>query len=231
MLIATDPLSLVFIACFLFGLLFLLVTAFMGNLGHGHGLGHGQHIHIGTAHGHGVVHGHGTTHGTTHAGQQSQANGFSLLNIFNPLAIVLFLLWFGFFGYVLHNTVNLILPLSVVLSCVGGLVVAALLLTLINRIFGDGEGASIQDVSDRTGLVGKVNITIQEDSIGQISYTSPGGMRKSLAARSVDGRRIERDQEVVVLNYEHGVAEVDTWEHFINQENSETLNSPDDLTH
>ena len=76
----------------------------------------------------------------------------------------------------------------------------------------------MQDIADRTGMVGKVSTTIQENSMGEIIYTSPGGMRKSIPARSVDGRRLERDQEVVVVNYQHGIAEVDTWDHFINEE-------------
>ncbi len=75
----------------------------------------------------------------------------------------------------------------------------------------------MQDVSDRTGLLGKVSIPIQENSFGEIIYISPGGMRKSIPARSVDGHRLERDQEVVVVNYQSGVAEVDTWERFINE--------------
>jgi hypothetical protein len=252
MLIATDPLSLVFIACFLFGLLFLLVTAFMGDLGHEHAIGHGDgfghsvghHVHIGSVtHTHGAVHG---THGHAHTGQShaptqqdaragaassAQSNQFSLLNIFNPMAIVLFLLWFGFFGYVLHNTTNLILPLALVLACVGGVIIAGFILNLLSRVFKNSEGTTIQDVADRTGLVGKVNTTIRENGIGEITYISPGGMRKSIPARSIDGQRIERDQEVVVVNYQRGVAEVDTWDHFINQDNQELLDTPDELAH
>jgi len=47
-------------------------------------------------------------------------------------------------------------------------------------------------------------------------------MRKSIPARSIDGRRLERDQEVVVVNYQHGIAEVDTWEHFIHEDGTPT---------
>jgi hypothetical protein len=86
----------------------------------------------------------------------------------------------------------------------------------------DSEGETVQDVSDRTGLLGKVSITIQENSLGEIIYVSPGGMRKSVPARSIDGRRLERDQEVVVVNYQHGIAEVDTWEHFIHEDGTPT---------
>ena len=121
-------------------------------------------------------------------------------------------------GYIFHDTAGFILPLTIILSVVGGLIIAALLLALLNRVFGDSEGETIQDVSDRTGLLGKVSTTIQEHGIGEVLYVSPGGMRKSVPARSVDGRRLERDAEVVIVNYQSGVAEVDTWDHFVDHE-------------
>ena len=233
MLIATDALSLVFIACFLFGLLFLLGTALLGNLGHAgihsvahhagiHIAGHAQAPHIGGSHavGHGT---HVATHGPAHStGQTSstQGNASLLLSYLNPTSIVLFLLGFGFFGYVFHNTAHLILPFTLLFAGVSGVIIAVLLLVMLSRIFGDSEGNTVQDVVDRTGLLGKVSITIPENSLGEIIYTSPGGLRKSIPARSTDGRRLESGQEVVVINYQHGVAEVDTWERFFNEEDS-----------
>ena len=246
MLIATDALSLVFIACFLFGLLFLLGTALLGNLGHAgihsvahhagiHIAGHAQAPHIGGPHavGHGTHVGtHGTAHSTSQASTQENA---SLLSYLNPISIVLFLLGFGFFGYVFHNTAHLVLPFTLLFAGASGLIIAVLLLVMLSRIFGDSEGNTVQDVVDRTGLLGKVSITIPENSLGEIIYTSPGGLRKSIPARSTDGRRLESGQEVVVINYQHGVAEVDTWERFINEEDtpqtqSETpVSNEDDL--
>ena len=248
MLIATDALSLVFIACFLFGLLFLLGTALLGNLGHAgihsvahhagiHIAGHAQAPHIGGSHavGHGT---HVATHGPAHStGQTSstQGNASLLLSYLNPTSIVLFLLGFGFFGYVFHNTAHLVLPFTLLFAVASGLIIAVLLLVMLSRIFGDSEGNTVQDVVDRTGLLGKVSITIPENSLGEIIYTSPGGLRKSITARSTDGRRLESGQEVVVINYQHGVAEVDTWERFINEEDtpqtqSETpVSNEDDL--
>ena len=246
MLIATDALSLVFLACFLFGLLFLLGTALLGNLGHAgihsvahhagiHIVGHAQAPHIGGPHavGHGTHVGtHGTAHSTSQASTQENA---SLLSYLNPTSIVLFLLGFGFFGYVFHNTAHLVLPFTLLFAVASGLIIAVLLLVMLSRIFGDSEGNTVQDVVDRTGLLGKVSITIPENSLGEIIYTSPGGLRKSIPARSTDGRRLESGQEVVVINYQHGVAEVDTWERFINEEDtpqtqSETpVSNEDDL--
>ncbi len=233
--IATDPLSLLFIACFLLGFLFFIVSALLGNLGHGHMGTHGSAHHIavgnGTHHagvqssaGHTGVAAHGTIHALNHAHTQQVSGGHSLGStlwaFLNPTAIMLFLLGFGFFGYVFHNTTNLLLPFTLILAAIGGIGVAAVLLYLLSRVLGSAEANTVQDVSDRTGLLGKVSTPIKENSIGEILYTSPGGMRKSIPARSIDGKRIERDQEVVVLNYEQGIADVDTWEHYVNEENT-----------
>lgn len=250
MLIATDPLSIVFMSCFLFGLLFLVVTTLLGNLGHG-----GQSAHAGTSNHvpHVVNHQLGTLQGkaihvgnsthpvaqstTPHSGTQAaqQGNTFSLFSYVNPTSLVLFLLGFGFFGYVFHNITALALPFTLILAAISGLIVAGLLLALLGRIFGDSEGATVQDVSDRTGMLGKVSVTIQENGLGEVLYISPGGMRKSIPARSVDGRRLEREMEVVVVNYQRGVAEVDTWEHFINQDAPASATTADndnvDLAH
>jgi len=220
--IATDPLSLVFIACFLFGLLFLVIAALLGNFAHGthsiHGVhagAHAGHIHVG--HNTHLVHStQQGVKGSVAKASNSAHNNFSVFAIANPTTIALFLLGFGFFGYVFHDTIGFMLPLTLVLALVSGIIVAGLLLAMLGRVFDDSEAETIQDVSDRTGILGKVSITIKGNSIGEVLYVSPGGMRKSVPARSVDGRRLERDQEVVVVNYQNGFAEVDTWDNFVN---------------
>ncbi len=207
-MIATDPLSLVFIGCFLVGLIYFIVTALLGNLGHGtaHTAAHGVDAHIGH---HTGVHVHTAAHSTGHAHAQAHAYGHnqSLASFLNPTSIMFFLLGFGFFGYVFHNIVGLEAPLLVLLFAgLSGIVIALLLFSMLARIFGNSESATEQDVSDRTGLLGRVSMTIQEGSLGEVLYISPGGMRKSIPARSIDGQRLERGQEVVVVSYQNGVA-------------------------
>jgi len=225
--IATDPLSLVFIACFLFGLLFLVAATLLGSFGHGtstvHSIDSGIHMdHVDVGHNTHLVHiPHLVGKGSLTKTNSGTRSGLSLVSYANPTAIALFALGFGFFGYIFHNTAGFVLPLTVILSVISGLVIAGLLLALLGRVFGDSEGETIQDVSDRTGLLGKVSTTIQEQGIGEVLYVSPGGMRKSVPARSVDGRRLERDAEVVIVHYQKGVAEVDTWDHFVNHSDSE----------
>lgn len=230
-MIATDPLSLVFIFCFLLGFGFFLAAGLLG--GHGHGAH--AHMHLPGVH-HAPVHvgGHAPAHtphvsggrtmpaghqGAQNAAQQAQ---FSLFGYLNPTTIALFLLGFGFFGYFFHNLTNLALSLTLLLAVGGGLAIASLLLLLFSRLFAGSEGSTELDVVDRTGMLGKVSITIPAQGIGEIIYTSPGGMRKSIPARSLDMQRLERDQEVVVVNFQQGVAEVDTWEHFMHGETHPT---------
>ncbi len=227
-MIATDPLSLVFIGCFLVGLIYFIVTALLGNLGHGTAHAATQHVDTNIGHHTGVhVHtaAHGTSHAQAHAHGKTQASGHnqSLASFLNPTSIMFFLLGFGFFGYVFHNIVGLEAPLLVLLFAgLSGIVIALLLFSMLARIFGNSESATEQDVSDRTGLLGRVSMTIQEGSLGEVLYISPGGMRKSIPARSIDGQRLERGQEIVVVSYQNGIAEVDTWEHFINEEGTYT---------
>jgi hypothetical protein len=236
-MLATDSLSLLFIGCFLFGLFFFIAAALLGQFHHGgvgHIASHGgvQHVHVGGAGVHHGAHAASSGHHSSSQVAKSQQADTSFAALLNPTSIIVFLMGFGFFGYVFHNTTRLALPISLLLALLGGLIVAGFLLWLLGKVFGNSEGATIQDVSDRTGLLGRVSLTVPESGLGEVLYVSPGGMHKSIPARSIDGRRLERDQEVVVVNYHHGVAEVDTWDHFVNQEEigiSQTASSTDDL--
>jgi hypothetical protein len=185
---------------------FFLAASLMGGHGHGH-TGHIHvHIHAPGVH-HAPVGGHGAQHSATHTPnvhssadsannqQNTQQANFSLTGYLNPTSIAIFLLGFGFFGYFFHNLTPVAASLSLLLAIIGGIVLAAVLLSLLSRIFANVES-----------------------STEQIIYTSPAGMRKSIPARGLNNQHLDRDLEVVVVNYQHGVAEVDTWEHFMHEE-------------
>jgi len=132
------------------------------------------------------------------------------------------------FGYFFNNLTPVAASLSLLLAIIGGVVLTAVLLSLLSRLFANVESSTEQDVVDRTGMLGKVSITIPEKGLGEIIYTSPGGMRKSIPARGLDNQRLERDLEVVVVNYQNGIAEVDTWEHFMHGETNSADFTPSD---
>ena len=58
---------------------------------------------------------------------------------------------------------------------------------------------------------------MRSGGIGEIIYTKGVGGRKSIGARSIDGEAISRDAEVVIIGYEKGIAQVQTWDRFLNE--------------
>ena len=67
------------------------------------------------------------------------------------------------------------------------------------------------DETDVVGVVGRVTSTIRADGTGEIVYEQLGA-RCSAAARSEDGKPVQRDEEVFVVRYEEGIAYVRRWE-------------------
>ncbi|HEX7158577.1 MAG TPA: hypothetical protein VF214_06170, partial [Edaphobacter sp.] len=58
--------------------------------------------------------------------------------------------------------------------------------------------------------VGRVNSTVHANGTGEILF-SLNGTRRCAAARAEDGEAIERNVQVLVLRYEHGIAWVRRW--------------------
>jgi hypothetical protein len=244
-MIETDPLSLVFIACFVFASAFILATTVLGATHlHGVHLGHTGHVHLGghvsghTA-GHTHVGGHAaTTHvATGHAGHNghlparvavshqqtaTQADASSgpsfvgqLLGTLNLNAILGFLFTFGLLGYLLHNATHAGAVVTVILAVICGAGGATALNTLMIRLFGAETGRLGADSSAMEGRVATVSIPIRADGVGEIIFMGENGTRRSLGARSSDGEAIDRDADVVILGYHNGMAEVQSWDRFI----------------
>jgi len=164
-MIATDPLSLVFLTCALFSGVFLIVTTLLGGGhagAHSGGLhlgGHdihvphlGAHAHIGASHaGHMVgAHANGAhtagSHANTTANSSANANttfaspwqtlGDLLLGALSLYGVLMFLLVFGVLGYLLHNGAKT-LPLIVVLlfAALVGVACAVGINALLTRLF------------------------------------------------------------------------------------------------
>ena len=52
--------------------------------------------------------------------------------------------------------------------------------------------------------------------MGEVVYTLEGA-RHSDGARSLDGRALERDKEVVIIRYERGIAYVEEWDRYMDE--------------
>ena len=182
-----------YLICFGIGLV-LSVAFFLGGFAHLH-LGH---LHIG----HSALAHHGTgAHG-------SGSRGLSAVNGFTFTA---FLCWFGGAGHLLHRYSLFITTLVLLLSVVSGVFGAALLWAILFKVLLPRERVLNSEDTEMTGVLAKVSDSIRSNGgIGEILFLQTGA-RRSSAARSDDGRTIERGTEVVVIHYEHGIAYVRPW--------------------
>ena len=55
------------------------------------------------------------------------------------------------------------------------------------------------------GTVARVSVSIPENGVGEIVF-SLAGVRRSEAARSLDGRRVESGEEVLITHLDRGTA-------------------------
>jgi membrane protein implicated in regulation of membrane protease activity len=183
-----------YLVCFGVGLV-LSVISVLGGFAHLH-LGH---LHIG----HSALAHHGT------AAHSSGSRGLSAINGFTFTA---FLCWFGGAGYLLHRYSIFVAPLVLLLSVVSGIFGAALLWAALFKVLLPRERVLSVEDTEMTGVLGKVSNSIRGNGgIGEILFMQTGARRCS-AARSDDGRTIERGTEVVVIRYERGIAYVRPWE-------------------
>lgn len=218
-MIATDPLSLVFLACVAFAAAFLVISTLAG-VGHGHGfhLTHAGHVGGGYA-------GHATLTGHTGAAQANGSGGASgplnsllgmLEGALSVYGILAFLLVFGLLGYLLHNSANLGAVLTLALSLAAGLAAAIFISALLTRIFLANESLGLMGDSSRLeGRLGQVTMPIRAGGVGEVLFTGAVGSRQSLGARAAGDEAISAGTEVVILSYRDGIAVVQPWDRFM----------------
>lgn len=242
-MIATDPLSLVFIGCAVFSGAFLVISTLLGvgeshvghfgHIGHvgGHDVGHAIHhdIHIGghadaahAGHADGAHAGHADAHGESSATQTAAAPsiwssiGGTLLGALNLYGLLMFLLIFGLVGYVAHALLGWGVIFVIVVPLLIGVICAIGLTTLLHALFATSKDTVLTaDDARLEGRLGNVTMPIRAGGIGEIIFTRKGGGRQSVGARSATGEAIPAGSEIVILDYLDGIASVQTWDSFL----------------
>jgi len=233
-----DPVSAFFLICFFLGVVFVLASAVMGatqDIGHFPGLHHGQvdvgaggHAagpgHVGDV-GHGggaAVHGHAADFGHGH-GDAGAAQGHSggarpevSASPLNLMTMMAFLTWFGGAGYILYTVFGVFLPLTLLLAVAAGALAGWLVFMFLVKVLLPGTAAGDLRAQSLVGTIARVSIHIPEGRVGEIVYTLEGA-RHSDGARSLDGRPLDRDKEVVIIRYERGIAYVEEWDRYIDE--------------
>lgn len=189
-----------FLACFAFGLLFLLASLVLGFVGGG--MDHGG-AHFGHAHAHAPnAHAHAAPHGSN-----------DTTPLLNASSVIGGLTWFGATGYVLTRLGDWAVPAALL----GALAVGALGWYLVARFLGlvlKGEVEMDAEDYRMEGTVGRVSVAIPEGGTGEILFDKAGA-RRSEAARGLGGARVPRGTEVVITRYADGFATVQPWSEFL----------------
>lgn len=227
-----GSLTAFFLVCFLVGLGMAIISSVMGafhaggdtgglggaDVGHGDlgdlsGLGH-----VGDAGDLGDL-GHGTgAHGHGHL-QTVPGKVYSHTSPLNFWVIMGFLIGFGGIGFGLSRIPYVGWLLSFAGAIPAGVLTGWLVYLFLDRILIRGtSGVLTASGALLVGTVGRLSVPVRPGGgTGELVYTQ-SGTRKVVSARSVDGSGLDRDQEVVVVRYEGGVAYVQSWQQFVEQQ-------------
>lgn len=216
-----DWLTTIYLGCFIFGLIFTVASFLLGGLDHfsvgGHAdlggdanvhLSHagGTHLHT-AAHTHspGHVHTHPASTHTDHAQSRSYKES---LGWFNFSALVVFLTWFGGAGFI-FKSLQVADWFTAVLALLSGIVGYLAVMLFLSKVLVSSQTPEMRlEDYDLTGTVGKISSTIFENGTGEVIF-SKHGTRRSVAARTTDGKTLPRESQVVILRFEKGVALVE----------------------
>ena len=155
---------------------------------------------------HGGHHGGGLAKG----GLQKGGSHGAQISWFNASTVMAFLAWFGATGYLLVRYSNLVALVCLAIAAVTGLFGGWIIFKFMVKL----NDAPLTSEDRRVeGALGTISMSIRENGTGEIIFAL-GGMRRCAGARSSDGRRIEKGEEVVIERYEKGIAYVKRWEEF-----------------
>ena len=194
----------VYLVCFLLGFSLSAVSWLLTMLGlhlpHGHGA---QGVHV---HGH-APHQHA-------AGARGSAHVAAAPSPINFSTAMAFLAWFGGAGYLLTRYAN-VWPIAALAIALGvGVAGAAVVFWFMARVLWSPNENLDPDDFDVVGLLGTVSSPIRDGGTGEILFQQAGA-RRVAGARSETGEAIAKGVEVVITNYQNGLAYVRTWDEMV----------------
>lgn len=172
--------SFVYSVCFGVGLLFAIVSAFLGHLFGGHDV----HTDVGTG---------------GHAEAGFQDTGMPGLSPFSPTTITAFITAFGGLGLIFSKIEATKSPwLSAPLALLGALVIAAGVVWLFGTVFHKVDASSESHVGTLVGMSATVITPIPGDGVGEIAYVQAGS-RYTAPARNEGGTPVANGQTVKIV--------------------------------
>ncbi|MGA2863132.1 MAG: NfeD family protein [Verrucomicrobiota bacterium] len=169
--------------CFGVGLLFAVISAFLGHLFGGHGVD-GGHVDLGTG---------------GHAEAGFQETGMPGLSPFSPTTITSFITAFGGFGLIFTRLPATRSPwISAPLATLGALLTAAGVVLLFGWVFHKTQSSSESHIATLVGMTATIITPIPPGGVGEIAYVQ-AGTRYSAPARDERGAPVANGQTVKIV--------------------------------
>jgi hypothetical protein len=184
------------LGCFLVGFLLTTISLLFG-------FDHGGHdgFHFGGHHG--FEGGHGDAGGAHH--DPGHGGGSNSVSFFSYSGMLMFLTFFGGFGYILNRHASGMLVVVWLGAIASGFVGASFIFLYLNQFLMKGDTRMRSADYHLPGTLARVTSGIRENQAGEIIYVQ-GGTRKTAGARSDEGREHPQGEEVVIVRYEKGIA-------------------------
>ena len=168
---------IIYIACLALGLLFTIISAFMGHFFGGHDV----HADVGTG---------------GHAEAGYDHSGVPGISFFSPTVLSCFVTAFGACGLILSRVeATRSVWISAPISAVAGLIMALLAFALFNYMFKQTQSSSESRVASLLGQTASIVTPIPENGVGEIAYVQ-GGSRYTAPARTETGRPVPAGKPV-----------------------------------
>lgn len=202
----------IFLCLFLFGALFTLVTAALGALG---GAGELDLPALKGDTGPLVLKGADlpVLKGDAPVLKSFDAAGHPLLHMLNTSSLLAFLTWFGGAGYLLMTQQRWPALLAAAAALPVGLAGGALIAFIFAKLKAGSRYRSAEADAPE-GKLATVTVSVPENGVGEIVF-SQEGVRRSEAAKGLNGQRVPRGTEVLILDYDDGVAIVEPWSRLV----------------
>src|SRR5882672_6881184 len=151
--------------------------------------------------------------GRPRPGRSGNPAGRGGLSWFNAMTIMTFLAWFGGIGYILSTHSRLVATGALLIAVSAGLFAAGVVFKFMAKIVKVSDAHMLDWDYRIEGTVGTVSSPIRENGTGEMIFEQKGA-RKSVGARSEDGKPLPNGTEVAITRYEDGIAYVKKWEDF-----------------
>ena len=129
------------------------------------------------------------------------------------MTIMTFLAWFGGIGYILSTHSRLVAIAALLIAASAGIFAAGVVFKFMAKIVKVSDAHMLDWDYRIEGTIGTVSSPIRESGTGEMIFEQKG-VRKSVGARSEDGKPLPNGTEVAITRYENGIAYVKKWEDF-----------------